>query len=73
MPIVIGATASATCVACGSLASTRALASAGLTYGRFMNGLKKAGVIIDRKILAELAVNDSSAFTKLVETAKAAA
>ena len=45
----------------------------GLTYGRFMNGLKKAGVIVDRKILAELAVNDSSAFTKLVETAKAAA
>ncbi len=45
----------------------------GLSYGRFMNGLKKAGVIVDRKILAELAVHDSSAFTQLVETAKAAA
>ena len=44
----------------------------GLTYGRFMNGLKKAGVTIDRKVLAELAVNDSSAFSKIVETAKAA-
>lgn len=44
----------------------------GLTYARFMNGLKKAGVAIDRKILAELAVSDSSAFTRLVETAKAA-
>ena len=45
---------------------------AGMTYGHFMHGLKKAGVIVDRKILAELAVNDSSAFTRLVETAKAA-
>lgn len=45
----------------------------GLSYARLMNGLKKAGVTIDRKILAELAVNDSSAFSSLVETAKAAA
>jgi len=44
----------------------------GMTYGRFINGLKKAGVTIDRKILAELAVHDSSTFTRLVETAKAA-
>jgi len=44
----------------------------GLTYARFMNGLKKAGVIIDRKILADLAVNDFSAFSRLIETAKAA-
>ena len=45
----------------------------GMTYGRFMNGLKKAGVAIDRKILADLAVNDSAAFSRIVETAKAAA
>ena len=45
---------------------------AGMTYGRFMNGLKKAGVTIDRKVLADLAVNDSSAFSRLIETAKAA-
>ena len=44
----------------------------GLTYAHFMHGLKKAGVAIDRKILADLAVTDSSAFTRLVETAKAA-
>ena len=40
------------------------------TYSRFMNGLKKAKVLIDRKILSELAVSDIKAFGKLVETAK---
>ena len=44
----------------------------GLSYSRFMHGLGKAGVEIDRKILAELAVNDAEAFTKLVEVAKGA-
>lgn len=43
---------------------------AGLTYSQFINGLKKAKVNIDRKILAELAVNDNTAFKKLVEMAK---
>lgn len=42
----------------------------GLSYSAFMNGLKKAKVDIDRKILAELAVNDSAAFKKLVEMAR---
>lgn len=42
----------------------------GLTYNKFMNGLKVAGIDINRKILADLAVNDSKAFTQLVETAK---
>lgn len=46
--------------------------AAGMTYGQLMHGLKKAGVTVDRKMLAELAVNDSSAFARLVETAKAA-
>ena len=41
--------------------------SAGITYSKFMNGLKKAKVTIDRKILADLAVKDSQAFKKLVE------
>ena len=45
---------------------------AGLTYGRLMEGLGKAGVALDRKMLAELAVSDSAAFGKLVETARAA-
>jgi large subunit ribosomal protein L20 len=43
----------------------------GLTYNRFIQGLKAAGVEVDRKILADLAVNDLPAFVALVETAKA--
>lgn len=44
----------------------------GLSYSRFINGLKQAGVELDRKILADLAVRDETAFRSLVETAKAA-
>jgi large subunit ribosomal protein L20 len=44
----------------------------GLTYNRFIQGLNLAGVEVDRKILADLAVNDTAAFTALVEVAKAA-
>ena len=43
-----------------------------MTYNRFMQGLKLAGVEIDRKNLAEIAVSDPAAFSALVETAKAA-
>jgi len=43
----------------------------GLPYGRFMNGLRLAGVELDRKILADMAVNDAPAFAQLVEVAKA--
>jgi len=43
---------------------------AGITYSRFMSGLKKAKIGIDRKILADLAVNDIKTFNKLVEIAK---
>jgi len=42
----------------------------GLSYNRFINGLKKAGVEINRKMLADLAVNDTQAFSDLVEIAK---
>ncbi len=42
----------------------------GLTYNRFIQGLKNAGVEVDRKILAELAVNDEAAFAALVEVAR---
>jgi len=42
----------------------------GITYGAFMNGLKKAKVALDRKVLAELAVKDSAAFEKLLTIAK---
>ena len=43
----------------------------GLSYSRFMNGLKKAEIELDRKVLADMAVNDPTAFASLVETAKA--
>ena len=43
----------------------------GMTYNRFISGLKTAGVEVDRKILADLAVTDENAFAKLVELAKA--
>ncbi|HEC1891574.1 TPA: 50S ribosomal protein L20 [Campylobacter jejuni] len=43
-----------------------------LSYSRFINGLKKAGIELDRKILADLAMNDAAAFTKIVEAAKKA-
>jgi large subunit ribosomal protein L20 len=43
----------------------------GITYNRFIQGLKAAGVEVDRKILADMAVNDQPAFVALVETAKA--
>ena len=44
----------------------------GMTYNRFMQGLKAAGIEVDRRMLAELAVNDAAAFAALVETAKKA-
>ncbi len=44
--------------------------AAGLPYGEFINGLTKVGVAVNRKVLAELAVNDPPAFAKLVAVAK---
>ena len=44
----------------------------GLTYNRFMQGLRSAGVQVDRKVLADLAVNDQTAFAGLVEVARKA-
>ncbi len=46
--------------------------SNGISYSRLMHGLKLAGVELDRKILADLAVNDKAAFSNLCEQAKAA-
>ena len=43
-----------------------------ITYSRLIDGMKKSGIELDRKILAELAVNDAAAFTLFVEKAKAA-
>ena len=44
----------------------------GLNYSRFMNGLKKANIDLNRKALSEMAINDAAAFEALVETAKKA-
>ncbi|GEN22155.1 50S ribosomal protein L20 [Halomonas cupida] len=44
----------------------------GLSYSRFVGGLKKAGIEIDRKVLADLAVHEKAAFAAIVEKAKAA-
>ena len=44
----------------------------GMNYSTFMNGLKKSGIDLNRKVLSEIAIADSAAFAKLVETAKSA-
>ena len=44
----------------------------GLSYSRFISGLKKSGIELNRKVLADMAVNDAAAFAKLAELAKAA-
>ena len=46
--------------------------TSGMNYSTFMHGLKKSGITLNRKVLAELAVSDKEAFAKLAETAKAA-
>ena len=45
--------------------------SCGMTYSVFMNGLKKADIQVDRKVLADIAVFDKAAFAKMVDTARA--
>jgi large subunit ribosomal protein L20 len=49
-----------------------AVRAGGLTYSRFVEGLKAAGIALDRKVLADLAVQDAPAFQQIVEKAKAA-
>ena len=44
----------------------------GMSYSVFMNGLKKAGITLDRKILSDMAINDPGSFAQLAEKAKAA-
>ena len=55
---------------CGSSASTPQRGPDGITYNRFIQGLKAAGVEVDRRMLAELAVSDPAAFSGLVKVAK---
>jgi large subunit ribosomal protein L20 len=42
----------------------------GMSYSKFMNGLKKSGIELNRKVLADMAINDTTAFAQLVEKAK---
>ena len=49
-----------------------AVAPYGLNYSKFMNGVKKAGIELNRKSLSEMAINDTAAFAAIVEKAKAA-
>ncbi len=44
----------------------------GLSYSKFMNGVKKAGIVLNRKVLADMAVNDAEGFAQLVNTVKSA-
>ncbi|MCP4932632.1 MAG: 50S ribosomal protein L20 [bacterium] len=53
-------------------AGVRAYTDSAMTYGPFMNGLAKAGIEVDRKVLADLAVHDVDGFNALVDQAKAA-
>ena len=46
--------------------------AAGISYSRFIDGLKKAGITLDRKVLAEVAANDEAGFQQLVDRARAA-
>ena len=71
MPTVTAAPASACSASSGSRASTPRRASSGVTYSKFMAGLKKANIDIDRKVLADMAVNDPAAFGSIVEKVKA--
>lgn len=50
-----------------------AVRAAGLTYSKFMSGLKKLNIQLDRRQLAELAVNDAASFSQIVDKVKAAA
>ncbi|MDR0631180.1 MAG: 50S ribosomal protein L20 [Holosporales bacterium] len=49
-----------------------AVREAGLTYSSFINGLKKANIALDRKVMAEMAVNEPGSFAKVIEQAKSA-
>ena len=71
-PIATGATASAISARCGSSGSTPRRAPKGLTYGRLIFGLKTAGIELDRKVLADIAVRDPTGFRSLAPQAKSA-
>ena len=57
---------------CGIVRINAAAREVGMSYSRFMDGLKKASIELDRKILADIAVHDKEAFSTLADKAKAA-
>ena len=61
----------AICAGCGTSASTPAARANGTTYSRLIHGLKLAGIEINRKMLADIAIRDPEAFAKIAEQAKA--
>ena len=71
-PTPIDAPVRATFAVCGSAASTPPCRQNDMSYSVFINGLKRAGVDVDRKILADIAVADSAAFSELVSVARRA-
>ena len=66
------APARARCASSGSSGSTPACREQGISYSRFINGLKLAEVEVDRKVLADLAVREPAAFAALVKVAQEA-
>jgi ribosomal protein L20 len=71
MPTVTVVPRSASSVSSGLPVSTRRPVNCGLTYSQFANGIRKAGIEIDRKVLADIAVHDKAAFAGIVEQVKA--
>ncbi len=69
MRFVIAGPASTSSVAYGSRGSMRHAARNGVSYSRFIAGTKVAGIEVDRKVLADLAVNEPAAFSALVSQA----
>ena len=67
-----GATASATSGGCGSPASTPPRGMNGMSYSQLMHGLSLAGVELDRKVLADIAVRDADTFRRFAEVAREA-
>ena len=71
-PTATARTASAISALSGSSASTPPSHEHGLTYGRFIDGLNKAGIEVDRKVLSDMAIHEPAAFGALVAKAKKA-
>ncbi|MEJ0091783.1 MAG: 50S ribosomal protein L20 [Limisphaerales bacterium] len=71
-PTATAASRSARSAISGRFRINAAVREAGLTYSRFMEGLKAAKCALDRKVLADIAATDAAAFTEIVNVAKAA-